>query len=86
MVPPTTTRRLGLGPLVLLLLALGLSLPVLSVLGSWLQWTPQTADLLREMARTVLPDYASTSLLLCLLVAVGVTLLGLGAEIGRAHV
>ena len=81
MLPPTTTRRLGLGPLVLLLLALGLSLPVLSVLGSWLQWTPQTADLLREMARTVLPDYASTSLLLCLLVALGVTLLGLGAAV-----
>ena len=81
MMPATTTRRLGLGPLALLLLALALSLPVLSVLGSWLQWTPQTADLLREMARTVLPDYARTSLLLCLLVAVGVTLLGLGAAV-----
>ena len=81
MTPATTTTRLGLGPLALLLLALALSLPVLSVLGSWLQWTSQTADLLREMARTVLPDYARTSLLLCLLVAVGVTLLGLGAAV-----
>jgi len=79
--PASTTRRLGLGPLALLLLALGLSLPVLSVLASWLQWTPQTWDLLREMARTVLPDYARTSLLLCLLVALGVTLLGLGAAV-----
>ncbi len=81
MTPASTTRRLGLGPLALLLLALGLSLPVLSVLASWLQWTPQTGDLLREMARTVLPDYARTSLLLCLLVAAGVTLMGLGAAV-----
>ena len=60
------------------LLALALALPVLAVLGSWLQWTPQTLDLLREMASTVLPDYAWTSALLCLLVALGVTVLGLG--------
>jgi len=63
--------------LLLLLLALVLSLPVLAVLGSWLHWTPQTASILREMASTVLPDYALTSLLLCLLVALGVTALGL---------
>ena len=81
MTSATAVRRLGLGPLALLLLALGLSLPVLAVLGSWLQWTPQTAQLLGEMARTVLPDYARTSLLLCLLVAAGVTLLGLGAAV-----
>ena len=81
MTSATAVRRLGLGPLALLLLALGLSLPVLAVFGSWLQWTPQTAELLREMARTVLPDYAVTSLLLCLLVALGVTLLGLGAAV-----
>ena len=60
------------------LLALALALPVLSVLGSWLQWTPQSLDLLREMASTVLPDYAWTSALLCLMVALGVTVLGLG--------
>ena len=63
--------------LFLLLLALVLALPVLAVLASWLQWTPQTAQILREMASTVLPDYALTSLLLCVLVAIGVTLLGL---------
>ena len=60
------------------LLALALALPVLAVLASWLQWTPQTLDLLREMASTVLPDYAWTSALLCLMVALGVTVLGLG--------
>ena len=63
--------------LLLLLLALVLSLPVLAVLGSWLHWTEQSASILREMAATVLPDYALTSLLLCLLVALGVTALGL---------
>ena len=64
--------------LLLSLLALVLALPVLAVLASWLQWTPQTLALLREMASTVLPDYAWTSLALCLMVAVGVTVLGLG--------
>ena len=67
-----------LGSLLFVLLALLLALPVLAVLASWLQWTPQTADLLLEMASTVLPDYAATSAALCLMVAVGVTLLGLG--------
>ena len=60
------------------LLALALALPVLSVLASWLQWTPQSLDLLREMASTVLPGYAWTSALLCLMVALGVTVMGLG--------
>ena len=67
-----------LGSLLFVLLALLLALPVLAVLASWLQWTPQTADLLLEMASTVLPDYAGTSAALCLMVAAGVTLLGLG--------
>jgi len=61
------------------LLALTLALPVLAVLASWLQWTPQTLDLLREMATTVLPDYALTSLVLCLMVAVGAVVLGLSS-------
>jgi iron(III) transport system permease protein len=68
----------GLTRLVFLLLALVLALPVLAVLASWLQWNPQTLGLLREMASTVLPDYAWTSALLCLLVALGVSVLGLG--------
>ena len=68
----------GLVFLLFALLALVLALPVLAVLASWLQWTPQTMDLLREMVTTVLPDYAWTSTGLCLMVAVGVTVLGLG--------
>jgi iron(III) transport system permease protein len=71
-------RLLKPASLLFALLALALALPVLSVLASWLQWTPQSLDLLREMASTVLPDYAWTSALLCLMVALGVTVLGLG--------
>ena len=39
----------------LLLLALALVLPIAAVLGSWLQWDLQSAQILREMASTVLP-------------------------------
>ena len=73
---PVSLSRLGF--LLFALLALVLALPVLAVLASWLQWTPQTMALLREMVITVLPDYAWTSAALCLMVAVGVTVLGLG--------
>ena len=69
----------GLSRLGFVLLTLALALPVLAVLASWLQWTPQTLDVLREMAATVLPDYALTSLALCLMVAVGVVVLGLSS-------
>lgn len=55
---------------------LWLALPVLAVLASWLQWNAQSADMLRQMADTVLPDYALTSVLLCVQVALGVVLLG----------
>ncbi len=67
----------GLLPFLYLLLALTLVLPVLAVLGSWLQWSGPSAQILREMGQTVLPEYALTSLGLCLMVALGVTLLGL---------
>jgi len=60
----------------LLLLAVVLCAPVLAVLGSWLQWDTATADILREMSRTVLPDYVWTTLRLCLMVALGVVLVG----------
>ena len=74
----TLARRLsGLPSLLFALLALALALPVLAVLGSWLQWSGESASILREMAATVLPDYALTTLGLCLMVAVGVTVLGL---------
>ena len=61
---------------VLGLLALLLALPVVTVLCSWLQWNPESAEILAEMARTVLPDYIATSLLLCGLVSVGVISMG----------
>lgn len=71
-------RRLsGLTSLFFALLALVLALPVMAVLGSWLQWSSESANILRQMASTVLPDYALTTLVLCLMVAVGVTVLGL---------
>ncbi|MFM8609768.1 MAG: ABC transporter permease [Burkholderiaceae bacterium] len=60
----------------LLLLAAGLVLPVLAVLGSWLQWNAGSAQILGEMAQTVLPEYALTSLILCVVVALGVALVG----------
>ena len=67
-----------------LLLALLLMLPVLSVFAAWLPWgdsSPQSGQILLEMSRTVLPDYALTTLWLCLLVAAGVSLLGLSAAV-----
>jgi iron(III) transport system permease protein len=60
----------------LLLIATLIVLPVLAVLGSVLQWSDQSAQILGEMASTVLPGYAFTSLALCAMVAVGVGLLG----------
>ena len=67
-----------------LLLALLLMLPVLSVFAAWLPWgdsSPESGQILLEMSRTVLPDYALTTLWLCLLVAAGVSLLGLSAAV-----
>lgn len=60
----------------LLLLAALLVLPVGAVLGSWFQWDAQSSQILREMAATVLPRYAGTSLLLCLGVGIGVAVVG----------
>ncbi|MFM2210715.1 MAG: hypothetical protein RIQ96_2358 [Pseudomonadota bacterium] len=60
----------------LLLLAAVLVLPVLAVLASWLQWNADSAQILSEMASAVLPEYAITSLMLCVAVGVGVALVG----------
>lgn len=60
----------------LVLLAALLMLPVLAVLASWLQWEAQSAQILGEMARTVLPAYAGTTLVLCVAVAAGVAVVG----------
>ncbi len=53
-----------------------LAWPVLTVLSSWLQFTPESSSILAEMARTVLPDYLGTTLWLCALVSVGVISMG----------
>lgn len=64
-------------PAVLLLLVVLLTLPVLTVLTSWLQFDAGSADILTQMLQTVLPRYALTSLLLCLGVALGVAAVGM---------
>jgi len=68
--------------LFLLLLTVALMLPVLALLGAWLPGGAgegQALQILAEMARTVLPDYVLTSLLLCGLVAAGVIVIGLSS-------
>ena len=67
-------RRLQQSALVLF--AALLCLPVFAVLASWAQWDAASAQILREMAATVLPEYALTTVLLCVLVALGVVLVG----------
>ena len=67
-----SARRLQ--DLLLLLVAALLVLPVLAILGSWLQWDGRSAQILGEMAGTVLPGYAWTSLGLCVVVGAGVAL------------
>ena len=65
-------------PLLLLgLLAVLLTLPVLAVGVSWFQFGAESAQVLGEMTRTVLPGYAATSLVLCAAVALGVGVVGL---------
>ncbi len=69
-------RARRLQDLLLLLLAALLVLPVLAILGSWLQWDGRSAQILSEMAGTVLPGYVWTSLGLCLVVGAGVAVVG----------
>ena len=64
----------------LALLTATLLLPVLAVLASWLPLEGSGAassQILAEMGRTVLPAYVATTVLLCVLVAIGVFLVGL---------
>ncbi|MGA8514883.1 MAG: iron ABC transporter permease [Burkholderiaceae bacterium] len=65
-----------LAQLPLLFIAALIVLPVLVVLASALQWNTESAQILQEMAGTVLPQYAITSVALCILVGLGVALLG----------
>lgn len=65
-----------LAPLPLLLVAVLIALPVLAILATVLQWDAASSQILHEMASTVLPQYATTTVALCLVVAAGVALLG----------
>ncbi len=60
----------------LLVVGFFLALPVLSLLVFGLRWDIAAADALSQMAQTVLPEYALTSLLLCAGVALGVGSMG----------
>jgi iron(III) transport system permease protein len=75
--PRPMIRRLGALPL--LLVAGLLLLPIAAIFGSWFSWSEGSAQILREMAATVLPDYALTSLLLCLAVGIGAAVVGTAA-------
>lgn len=68
--------RMSGGRLLLGLWVLGLAMPVLAVLATWLDFDAQAAQIWAEMAATVLPDYILTSLWLCLGVGLGVVVLG----------
>lgn len=65
----------------LFLLTALLALPLLALLASWAGWGEQSLQVLVEMGRTVLPDYLGTSLMLCLLVAIGVAGIGLSSAL-----
>ncbi|MHB1199457.1 MAG: ABC transporter permease [Polaromonas sp.] len=65
-------------PSALLFLLVGLlTLPVLAVALSWLQFDSEARSILVQMLQTVLPDYTWTSLLLCLFVGLGVAAVGM---------
>ena len=53
-----------------------LAMPVLAVVLSWSQFNAEAGSILSQMLQTVLPDYAWTSLLLCVCVALGVGVVG----------
>ncbi len=60
----------------LVLVSVLLAWPSMSIWGAWLGVDAQHTQLIAHMVQTVLPDYAWTSLLLCLGVGVLVALLG----------
>ena len=66
-----------LASLPLALIALLVALPVLAIAAAMLQWNTQSLTILTEMASTVLPRYALTSIALCAAVAAGVALIGM---------
>ena len=54
-----------------------LMLPVLTVAVSWLQFDAPARAVWQQMLQTVLPDYALTTLVLCVCVGVGVAVVGM---------
>ena len=73
--------RLPFRSLILSFVALMICWPVLALLASWLEWNTSSSQVLTEMAQTVLPDYLASSLILCVGVAIGVTVLGLSTAV-----
>ena len=61
----------------LVLLVFLLTLPVMAVVLSWLEFDSEARSILTQMLQTVLPEYTWTSLLLCLLVGAGVAGIGM---------
>ena len=70
------SRRFLSGILFLLLCLL--MMPVLSVVLSWVHFNDSASAILNQMLQTVLPEYAFNSLVLCLSVALGVAVVGMG--------
>lgn len=71
----------ALPTLILLLVACVLALPVLAVIASWAQWDAATADILRQMVATVLPEYLWVTVQLVLMVGLGVVAMGVPAAV-----
>ncbi len=67
--------------LILLLVAGALALPVLALLASWTQWNALSADILRQMTATVLPEYLWVTGQLIVLVGIGVVAVGVPAAL-----
>jgi len=67
--------------LVLIVVAALLALPVLTLLASWGLWDADSAQILGEMARTVLPGYLGVTVGLALMVGAGVVLMGVPAAL-----
>jgi iron(III) transport system permease protein len=60
----------------IVLIALLIALPILGIVGAWLQLEAQALDLLSQQMQTVLPAYLATSAWLALAVTVGVVIVG----------
>lgn len=65
----------------LIVVAAVLTLPVLAVVGAWAGYDAESAQILREMAATVLPEYTGATLALALMAGVGVIAVGVPAAL-----